>query len=284
MTVIEFAVPTAEVLNTFVVPGEPVSKARARFTNYRSPGRVYTPEKTLTAERNVRAAYVAAGGRLDPSTDLAYGVIAHFYCGTRQRRDIDNMAKLILDGLNGVAWPDDVQVLELTLQKTFAPSREEARTEVTIYRAGDMNKPSKDCEHCGTRFNISPSIGSKRFCSQECRVEFRRIARTRECEQCGVLFEKEKSHAKYCSMACRRAATWLVIKCDACGNDFDRRRCHRRVKNYCSPACREVVQRASATRSRLSSQGVCATCGGPTSKKKYLNCDACKQYGKKVPR
>ena len=84
-------------------------------------------------------AYRAAGGRLNTDTETAYAVHATFFNGTMQRRDVDNMLKLILDGLNGVAYPDDTQVLEVWGRKTKVETGQ-ARTEVRLYRIG-TNRP-----------------------------------------------------------------------------------------------------------------------------------------------
>ena len=46
-----------------------------------------------------------------------------------KRPDIDNLAKAILDGLNGIAYTDDNQVAELEIQKLYS---DKARTEVEI--------------------------------------------------------------------------------------------------------------------------------------------------------
>tara|TARA_R110000823_G_scaffold106146_3_gene224651 strand:+ start:276 stop:563 length:288 start_codon:yes stop_codon:yes gene_type:complete len=54
-----------------------------------------------------------------------------FFNGNRRRRDIDNMVKLILDALNGVAFVDDVQVVGLEAHK-FQTVKERARTEVVL--------------------------------------------------------------------------------------------------------------------------------------------------------
>ena len=48
-----------------------------------------------------------------------------------KKPDIDNIAKAILDGLNGIAYGDDNQISELEIQKLY-DSR--ARTEVEIER------------------------------------------------------------------------------------------------------------------------------------------------------
>ena len=52
----------------------------------------------------------------------------------RRRRDVDNCAKSICDGLNGIAYLDDSQIIELTVRR--AVDRERPRAEVTVERAG----------------------------------------------------------------------------------------------------------------------------------------------------
>lgn len=48
-----------------------------------------------------------------------------------KKPDIDNIAKAILDGLNGIAYTDDNQISELEVQKMYG---DRARTEVEIER------------------------------------------------------------------------------------------------------------------------------------------------------
>jgi Holliday junction resolvase RusA-like endonuclease len=119
------------VVARFTVPGEPVSKDRPRFDP--EDGHVYTPRKTTEAETTVGWAFKAAvrGWQLDAST--AFGVMALFRCATtRGRRDGDNLLKLLLDALNGVAWKDDAQVHEEAARVVRgAPT---AGTDVLIYR------------------------------------------------------------------------------------------------------------------------------------------------------
>ncbi|MCW2898779.1 MAG: RusA family crossover junction endodeoxyribonuclease, partial [Streptosporangiaceae bacterium] len=77
-----------------------------------------------------------------PNSEHTYGVTALFVSGTRHRRDVDNMLKLILDGLNKVAWADDDQVVEVSGRKTYEPlSRDHARTEVVVYRTPARETP-----------------------------------------------------------------------------------------------------------------------------------------------
>ena len=59
-------------------------------------------------------------------------VTARFFVGNARTVDADNLCKCLLDGIKGVVFPDDRQVVELHLYKTIA--RGNPRTEVTIER------------------------------------------------------------------------------------------------------------------------------------------------------
>jgi Holliday junction resolvase RusA-like endonuclease len=59
-----------------------------------------------------------------------------FFQGTRARKDIDNMVKLVLDSLNGVAWTDDVQVSVVLARRVYTV-KERARTVVRIFATID---------------------------------------------------------------------------------------------------------------------------------------------------
>jgi len=114
----------------FTVIGEPVSKERARVT---SKG-AYTPKRTVEAEKSVRAAYRAAQHpSMTSEPHLSGNIEAEmvFYLGTKRRRDLDNMAKLVLDALNKVAYEDDVQVHSKMSSKCYT-TKERARTEVVL--------------------------------------------------------------------------------------------------------------------------------------------------------
>ena len=46
-----------------------------------------------------------------------------------KKPDVDNVAKIILDGLNCIAWDDDTQVVDLSVSKYYS---EEPRVSVMI--------------------------------------------------------------------------------------------------------------------------------------------------------
>lgn len=116
------AIPNKVV--SFVVMGEPRSKQRPRVTQRGT----FTPKETIEAEKRVRNAWRALG-----VSKFEHQVIVHlgFYNGNKRRRDIDNMAKLILDALNREAFDDDYQVVGVNMFKVFT-DKERARTTVRI--------------------------------------------------------------------------------------------------------------------------------------------------------
>lgn len=88
-------------------------------------GRVFTPEQTLEFERAVASAY--DGPMAEHPVDLTINLYKdrfkvtitehEDYPPSKLRGDIDNYAKAILDGLNGVAYTDDKLVKRLLITK-----------------------------------------------------------------------------------------------------------------------------------------------------------------------
>lgn len=77
----------------------------------------------------VKAAAHEANLPLNTSGDVAVSVWV--YVKTR-RADIDNRLKHLLDSLNGVAYADDSQIVELHVYKRFE-GRAKARIELEVY-------------------------------------------------------------------------------------------------------------------------------------------------------
>lgn len=121
---------------SFEVLGKVRGKGRPRFTR---SGRPYTPKATRDYEVAIRKAFENAHGR--PPEPFS-GPISVCIMTYRQlpkstpksvisepdmhKPDIDNVAKIVLDALNGVAWWDDAQVVSLTaskLDRTRSPER-----------------------------------------------------------------------------------------------------------------------------------------------------------------
>ncbi len=132
----------------FIVEGKPQGKARARTFYNRQRGKMQsmTPQNTVDYENLVRWSYKAAGGTyydktpLNVSVRAIYDIPVSFSKAMRKsaaegkikpckKPDSDNIAKAILDALNGVAYYDDSQVVGLTVKKEYGDS---ARVEVEI--------------------------------------------------------------------------------------------------------------------------------------------------------
>lgn len=97
----------------------PRAKQRPRTAFKGGHARTFTPRETLQAERDLARQWVGVPieGPIavylvlsDTQVDITI-LHAHEPESPKLRRgDIDNYVKLILDGLNGVAWVDDRQI------------------------------------------------------------------------------------------------------------------------------------------------------------------------------
>ena len=110
-----------------VIPGRPVPKGRPRFGR---GGNVYTPKRTREYEELV--GWYAKQCIPEP---LKGDIELHIkvYVKNNVFPDIDNIAKAIMDGLNGVAYKDDRQVVCLSVQRI--KGREE-RVEIELEEVG----------------------------------------------------------------------------------------------------------------------------------------------------
>ena len=116
----------------FSVKGEPKGKGRPRFSN----GHVYTPKETADYERLVALSYrnSARGYKFTspvrvtvkvfckPPKSKSKKVEEDMLSGhilPTKKPDVDNIVKIILDGLNKVAWEDDTQVTDLMITKRY---------------------------------------------------------------------------------------------------------------------------------------------------------------------
>jgi Holliday junction resolvase RusA-like endonuclease len=114
----------------FTVDGEPMVKARPRMTK---TGHTYTPKTTVDAEKRVREAFEATGH--DGFTG-SVGMELAFFQGTRARKDVDNLVKLILDSLNGIAYEDDVHVNVVLARRVYV-TKDRARSVIRIFETDE---------------------------------------------------------------------------------------------------------------------------------------------------
>ena len=129
----------------FEVIGKPQGKARPRINTFTK--RAYTPKKTLDYEEEVRQAFKWRYGNIEPlECPLQACIYAIFEVpksySKKKRAEIlenefvytkkpdgDNIAKAILDSLNGLAFKDDAQIADLRVVKLYG---EKAKVRVLL--------------------------------------------------------------------------------------------------------------------------------------------------------
>ena len=130
----------------FTVKGNPFGKERPKFARRGNFVQTYTPKNTLQHEKEVAAVYMEAakGRKFEKGRPLDIRIIA-YYPKKKQKEmlehrlrptvkpDLDNVAKLVYDALNGVAWYDDNAIVDTQVRKFYS---EVPRIEVFIRVVG----------------------------------------------------------------------------------------------------------------------------------------------------
>jgi Holliday junction resolvase RusA-like endonuclease len=122
---------------SFTVEGDPVAKGRPRFSTRGKFVSTYTPKKTKDYEDIVQEAAQKAMGSSEPlETPLKAFIyvtlpIPKSYSKKRakdcleglerpcKKPDIDNYVKLLFDGMNGIVYKDDCQIVSLEAAKVY---------------------------------------------------------------------------------------------------------------------------------------------------------------------
>ena len=119
---------------SFEINERAIGKQRPRYS--RRTRRMYTPTKTSTFEEKVKWTFKSKYNiDTEPSTKpFKAKIIAIFeppkstskkkskellYKEYTKKPDVDNIAKVILDSLNGLAYKDDNQIAELLILKQY---------------------------------------------------------------------------------------------------------------------------------------------------------------------
>lgn len=118
----------------FEVLGKPVAKARPRLSKY---GNTYTPQKTVNYENLVKYTFQSEFPQHKPYEGIIEANITAIFEVPKSyskkktndllnssnnydhKPDCDNLAKIILDSLNGIAYRDDAQVTILHVNKEY---------------------------------------------------------------------------------------------------------------------------------------------------------------------
>ncbi len=241
-----YQISDAEFLCSCMMRGDPVPAPRprvARFGTYMpKPYQVY--RKALSWSLKSHWKPFRGDSFLEPNIankDRRFGVRAFFFRKTRQRSDVDNLLKTILDAGSHILWPDDSQVVEV-FARVFRDT-EQPRVQILVYEvlALDLNV----CTHCGKRFGSSSGRASQKYCGTECVKAARKAKQAqRTCEHCAKPFRypvslERNRPLRFCSRSCIMA--------------FYRK---KRLQHY--------------------SPKPCADCGERLSRPEYVRCRACR--------
>jgi Holliday junction resolvase RusA-like endonuclease len=149
----------------FTIPAEPVAQGRPRATTIGGFTRLYQPTETVKWQQQVRLFAVEAMSQLEGepiqgpvALNLAFylprpGRLIHKRrpmppCLADHKPDLDNLVKAILDGVNGVAFQDDRQVVQIMARKFYAAGSgygdTRPRVEVVIEEVTEDNASDRD--------------------------------------------------------------------------------------------------------------------------------------------
>ena len=122
-------------IRKLVIPGKPLGKQRPRVLK---TGIAYTPKETANYETFVKMLYLEKYAGEKPFEGPVSMVILAFYqipkSASKRRReamarhlippttrpDLDNIAKIIMDALAGIAYEDDKQITSCSINKLYS--------------------------------------------------------------------------------------------------------------------------------------------------------------------
>lgn len=160
----------------FVIPGEPQGKGPAKIQPAGNFVKTYTPAKTENYEAHIKACFMASGAGMIPQGVEIGMEITAFYSipkSTSKKRaalmregvirpakkpDFDNVAKVICDALNKIAYYDDAQIVEAAFAKFYA---DEPRVVVRLWkinerRQSDAKNTKEQTAHGGGIAGVLP--------------------------------------------------------------------------------------------------------------------------------
>lgn len=120
----------------FEIEGKIKGKGRPRFSNYGKFVKAYTPQDTASYENLIKLQFRITCGKWYSELPLKMKITAiHGIVKSASKKDklkmlsgelkptkkpdADNIVKIICDALNGIAYKDDTQVVELDFKKLY---------------------------------------------------------------------------------------------------------------------------------------------------------------------
>ena len=109
-----------EIFLSFSVTGTPRSKQSFRYT---ANGGGYTPHTTKAWQNQVGwEAKIAMQGKNPHSGPVSVDLL-FVIPGTKQKMDLDNLSKNVLDGMKEIVYADDNQVFRLLIEKRYTKDK-----------------------------------------------------------------------------------------------------------------------------------------------------------------
>ncbi len=122
------------------IPGEPKGKGRPRFKKCGNFTKPYTPKETANYENYVKVCFWSKhpqgnapllAGEIEAEIKAYFSIPKNTSKKKRQlmldgdinptkKPDMDNIAKIILDSLNNIAYHDDSQIVRLVVEKKYS--------------------------------------------------------------------------------------------------------------------------------------------------------------------
>jgi len=102
----------------FQVEGDPKGKGRPRFGRFGKFTRVYTDKRTLDYETLIKSFAAEAMGSTDP-LETPVSVFLYIRHAVPQSYS-KKRTEAYLDGMNGVIFKDDTQVIDLHVKKVYS--------------------------------------------------------------------------------------------------------------------------------------------------------------------
>lgn len=133
--------------------GRPQGKGRPRYTVRAGRAFAYTPASTRAYESSIRQAWIEQDGRSFGSCPVALILRAYYPVPSKARKaeqeamltrkipvsgkpDLDNVLKVVMDGLNGLAYEDDSQITCISATRAYG-TRPRLEVEILPLIKGD---------------------------------------------------------------------------------------------------------------------------------------------------
>lgn len=140
----------------FTILGKPKAKGRPRLSTFNGFARAYTPQDTVEYENLIKLSYIQAAETQEPIKyeEPIVMTIRGYYpipkSASKKKKlemlngairpcikvDCDNLAKIVADSLNAVAYKDDTQIVDMYIHKYYD---EKPRVEVEIRNYANSN-------------------------------------------------------------------------------------------------------------------------------------------------